>query len=130
MKGMTAAIFLSACLLFPAMAFAEDEVIDGIPYYKILSSMDETDRFEMNEYEGMGVKLVIKKKGDTYYWTSRDNKKLIHTRSGKISSFVEPGGTGYVRIMREKGKCIYMEHLTYEMQNLTYWGEARDCSIP
>lgn len=130
MKYRIAAAILTACLLSPALALAEKEVIDGVPYYKVMSRIDKTDWFEMNVYEGLQVRLLIKEKDGEYIWATRGGKKLIYSGADGFATFVEPGGTGYIRITKEKNKCIYMEHVTYEMQNLTYWGEAEDCALP
>ena len=78
-------------------------------------------------------------------WASRDNRELIYTKSGFFHIFLDPRGSGYVKIadasaFSEKlganvyteklGTNIYMyyEHLSAGLDTLTYWGTAESFS--
>ena len=78
---------------------------------------------------------VIVKKGDTYYWKSRENRKLIPAHAdGAYFTFYLPNRPDYVRIanptMRELLSAVtgvpfdYVEHLTIGLSSINYYGKA------
>jgi len=75
--------------------------------------------------------IVILKRGNSYFWASREMKPLIHSLSGAFHYFIEPNGGGYIKVfdrrllMEEKNpRFLYLEHVTLWMQTITYWGTA------
>jgi len=75
--------------------------------------------------------LVIVKRGNSYYWASREMKPLIRTVSGAFHYFTDPNGGGYIKVVdrrllmeKKNPRYLYMEQLTLWMQTITYWGTA------
>ena len=70
--------------------------------------------------------------GDSYYWASRAHKKLLRTESGYFTYFVNPEGTGYIKVFSGKrGAPLnpdwdYMEHATFQFETITYWGKVKN----
>ena len=83
---------------------------------------------------------VIVKKGDTYYWKSRENRKLIPSHdNGAYLTFQLPNRPDYVRIVDPAIRNIvsamgtpfdYVEHLTVGISSINYYGKAEvDLSV-
>jgi hypothetical protein len=80
-------------------------------------------------------KVLITKKDDKYYWTSRENRELRKFESGAFVTYWTLDGSGYVRIGNEEWKSKmrvkypqynfdYVEHLTIGLGSLSYYGIA------
>ena len=74
---------------------------------------------------------VISKKGDKYYYKSRENKELIKSRSGWFITFTRADGfPGYVRFFNPDPQLElvngasydYVEVLITLLSSITYWG--------
>ena len=78
---------------------------------------------------------VIIKKGDKYFWTSRDNYELEKVVGGAYITFKRLNRPDYVRIVdpnMKKGTAIvdeaaskydYVEHIVTHMTTVTYYGQ-------
>lgn len=100
------------------------EVLNGLPQVKTMSDFNGTEQVKMSESDQPNYRCEIVKIDGDYYWASRKNLGLIHSESGTFHTFVEPGGSGYIRVVVAEGKTYYMEHLTMGLKNITYWGAA------
>ncbi len=136
-------ICLSALLLtcvFLVRGYSQEAaeiVFTGIPALKI--SEGGVDRVVENikEDKALEFKCVITKKGDKYFWTSRDNVELIRIQSGAFLTFVATSGAGYVRIIspelkdaaalmgETEEKYDYVEHMLIGLRSVTYYGKPQ-----
>ena len=77
---------------------------------------------------------VIVKKGDKYFWTSRDDHEVEKIVGGAFITFRRLDRPDYVRIVNPDlkkgaalldeaaGKFDYVEHITINLTSLTYYG--------
>jgi hypothetical protein len=108
-------------------------IFTGIPLIKILNengkegSPERLPKDRASEY-----KCSIAKRGDKYFWQSRENVELSRNQSGIYTTFVAKNGSGYIRIIDSKMKKVlfekeeqpydYMEHLITGLSTITYYG--------
>lgn len=117
---MVGAVFL---LLSIRPVSAKTLALSGIPDIQTKSTMDETIRIEVDSVKKKGLRVVIVKEGDQYYWETRDRRKLTRTTQGNMILFLDPTGGGYIKVApTPDGKAIYMEHLSQGLETFTYWG--------
>lgn len=84
--------------------------------------------------DGADAMLLIVKRGDRYYWASREDRELVRIQSGVFNLYIDPRGGGYVKVLDQRfmapdylyeGAPIqYYEHLTMGLGTFTYWGDA------
>jgi len=77
---------------------------------------------------------VIVRKGDIYYWKSRNRSKLKVEKQGLFFTFKRPDHPDYVRIVDPRARELYsalsdipfdyVEHLTAGLKSITYYGKA------
>lgn len=134
-KAVHVFLFL-VIFLFVVMSFnhsngqsASTVIINGFPIKKVMSDIEGTESVTVPEKERLSYRLLIIKKDRKYVWASRENKNLIFSQNGAFYDFVEPNGRGYIRVSIADGKCLYMEHLTLEFKNITYWGIGEECNL-
>ena len=117
-------------ILFPIPANAESTIIiNGLPMKKVMSDIGGTESVNLTKDEGFNYRLLITKKGDKYIWASREDKELIFSHKGEFYNFVEPNGTGYIRVAKTGDNILYEEHLTLGFKNITYWGMAQEFNV-
>ena len=105
-------------------------IISGLPIKKDMSDIEGTEQIELSKSEQWNYRLEIVKKGNKYYWSSRENKELLFSKSSQYYNFIERHAAGYIRIIQTENGVLYMEHLTLGMKNITYWGIATEHSLP
>ena len=117
-------------------SYADETVISGLPTIKVVSSADGTFSHTLSDSESQKNGLLITKKNGEYYWESRGNRKLIHTRSGAFDLFIDPKGGGYIKVVDQKflmekdtKGVIYFEHMSLLMGTITYWGKATGINL-
>lgn len=104
---------------------AETIVFEGTPLVRNSSSAEEAKNELVQGESQTNYKLIISKEGDEYVWFSREKKKLTRIRSDAFDYFVNPEGSGYIKIAKdENGKYLYMEHMSFGLQTITYWGTS------
>ena len=81
-------------------------------------------RIELDENQKKNLRVVIIKKGDEYFWDTRDGKKLTHLVQGAFHLFIDPVGGDYIKVTKSEGKFIYIEHFSQGLNTFTYWGVA------
>jgi len=112
--------------LSPVVCFAQAEVvvIKGTPIIQNNSSVEESVNFQLSESQQSESRLIITRKGQKYYWTSRQDRELTKHESGIYTIFLETKGAGYVKTMKSTDKVLYMEHMGLGLETITYWGVA------
>ena len=119
-------IALVILLLLPVVCVAQQElvVLNGTPNIQNKSSLEVSGNFSLTEFQQAESRLIITKKGQKYYWTTRQNRELIKHESGIYTIFMESNGAGYVKAMKSADKVLYMEHMGLGLETITYWGTA------
>lgn len=125
-------------LLFAAPAAAQ-VVLDVKPTVKVESAEGGTTRTVLGEPARTEPRVTIVKKGERYFWTSREDRELLHHPSGAFHYFISPAGSGYIKVfdshslpasLRDGGpRFRYMEHVTLWLGTITYWGATDDFSL-
>ncbi len=112
--------------LLPVVCFAQLEVVvlKGTPIVQNKSSVEESGNFQLSESQQAESRLIITRKGQKYYWTSRQDRELARHESGIYTIFLETKGAGYVKAMKSADKVLYMEHMGLGLETITYWGVA------
>jgi hypothetical protein len=120
--------------------FSSDEVtFTGIPSIKILNENGKNSSPEkLPQDKAIEYKCSITKKGDKYYWNTRENVELIPAQSGIYTTYMAINGSGYIRIIDPEAKKAlfkdeelpynYMEHLLLGLSTITYYGETTKAS--
>lgn len=99
-------------------------VLNGTPAIRCSSSIQETGNESLSPEDRVKNRVTITKKDGKYFWTTRENRELLHRVSGGFHYFIEPGGAGYVKVMVQDRKVLFMEHVSIVFMTVTYWGEA------
>ena len=124
---------ITASLLLTSNVFSQEPpaivIFSGLPIKKDMSDIEGTEQVGLTKSEQWNYRLEIIKKGNKYYWASRENKELLYSKSGDFYNFVEPNAAGYIRIIRTEKGVLYMEHLTIALKNITYWGIATEHNL-
>lgn len=117
---------LAILFLFPLVCFAQQEIVvlKGTPIIQNKSSVEESGNFQLSESQQAESRSIITKKGQKYYWTSRQDRELTRLESGIYTIFLETKGAGYVKAMKSADKVLYMEHMGLGLETITYWGVA------
>ena len=132
-------VLLLACLLLVKGYSKEDAevVFTGIPALKISEGGVERVVEDINEDKASEFKCVITKKGDKYFWASRNNVELNRIQSGAFLTFIATSGVGYVRIIspelkdtaalmsETEEKYDYVEHMLIGLRAVTYYGKPK-----
>lgn len=110
-------------------------VFEGIPEMKLQANGKSENPHALQELSRLKIfenRCVIIKKGDRYYWKSRERKKS----SKNIRAVYTPtlrranGALEYVRIVHPRfanfatlaSDYTYVEHLVHTLTTITYWG--------
>ena len=109
---------------------------DGAPVKKVEVSGQSSSTYVMSEAQSEEYKVVISRDGENYYWTSRNNVRLVPVESGYYVTFIAVNGSGYVRTLMsdareifsllppedQKNEYLYVEHLIHQLGSITYYG--------
>lgn len=128
--GLFILLLLPACsagaqdarpIVFPPNATA----LEGLPTVRVETTPEATTRRQLDSAEAAASRLSVQIKDGSFYWSSRDDRRLTLTASGEFTylSSTEPGR--YVRIRRLNDRLTYVEHLDTTFGTVTYWGELR-----
>lgn len=119
---------LLAFVLFAAYAVAADQVVfEGTPSVRFDANGTEVKKSEISSR----ARCVIAKRGRSYLWASRQNRKLDRLEAGDFTYYISPEGSGYIKVLtRRSGNETYdyMEHLSTGFTTVTYWGKASEAS--
>ena len=132
--GRTGAAVLALLPLLTCSAAAQNvppivppnaTALEGLPTVRVETTREATTRRQLDSRESAASRLRIQIKDGSFYWSSRDDRRLTLTASGEFTylSSTEPGR--YVRIRRLNDRLTYVEHLDTTLGTVTYWGELR-----
>lgn len=118
-------------IFVPTLCFSQQEIVvlNGTPLNQCSSSIEGSQNIQLNEGQQAESRLLITKKGDKYFWSTRQNRELTKHQSGIYTIFLEKNGAGYIKVLKNEDKVLYMEHMGIGLQTITYWGAA-DSFIP
>jgi hypothetical protein len=121
-------VVLSLAILsaFPSTA---ETIFDGLPVSKIVSSSDGTEAIILTTQQRMKNRVVIEKRDDRYFWTTRGGVELEHRVSGIYEIYTATTGAGYVKIEMPltKGQPFnFLEHVHISLGTITYFGSTYD----
>jgi hypothetical protein len=107
-------------------------VLSGRPTAKAEGAEDATRHTAVTEAERDKLRVVIVRKGDRYFWASRENRELERRVAGAFHIFVDRVDGAYVRVfdrstlpdsMRPEGpRFEYVEHVPLFRGTVTFWG--------
>ena len=107
---------------------AEDVVFEGRPLVRVDADGKDTKLTELSTSAGIKYACRIIKRGHTYLWANRENRKLDRVPSGDFTYYISPEGSGYVKVLeirqRDAEGFDYIEHVTAGFKTVTYWGRA------
>ena len=120
----------------------QDEVVVFIGHPKVKVVVDgliKAGAVDVPDEKASEFACIIVKEGNTYYWKSRDNYKVIGERWGAYINFERPDRPDYVRIADPsiRGNNVsalavgdhmmsydYVEHITMGLTSINYYGLA------
>ena len=79
----------------------------------------------------MENRVVIERRGDSYFWTSRGGVELVRRVSGIYEIFIAQTGAGYIKIERPFGEdqpFHFLEHVHISLGTIIYFGSSFDYS--
>ena len=121
---------------FVPLVSTQDEVIVfvGLPEVRIAAEGKEDGVLEkLSEDKVSEYRCVISKKGDNYYWKSREDKEMEKSESGIYITFTRSDGApdyvrtinpAFLKVAAAVGDYGYIEHLTHMLSSITYWGNV------
>ena len=100
-------------------------VINSLPSVKFETDVNGATKTKLKEEESTKNLIKIIKAGGNYFWATREYRPLIRNDSGLFTTFVCPKGGGYVKVaIAPDGKFTVMEHITFGMVTITYFGNS------
>lgn len=69
------------------------------PDIRLAATRDSATRRVLSASERQQNAVLIVKRGDEYFWASREDRPLVHVLSGVFHLFIEPSGGGYVKVL-------------------------------
>lgn len=127
-------VFSQAQLLITPTAKVKTVFI-GLPETGTAFNGTEDAKFlKLTPERAQKLDCVIIKKGDKYFWTSRDNHEVEKNVGGAFITFKRLDRPDYVRIVdpnmkkdaalldKTSQKFDYVEHITINLTGLTYYG--------
>jgi hypothetical protein len=129
-------IVLTLIVLFMATSsYAQSiTIFKGFPVVKISEGGESRVPEHLTKDKATNFKCIISKIDGSYYWTSRENIKLVRIDSGAFTTFLVENGSGYIRIVapelkdaaalmsETEAKYDYVEHLLIGLRSVTYYG--------
>jgi hypothetical protein len=130
---VTALFLIQLLSLFLAQAPADSVVVlEGRPVARVESTEHAAQHSAVPPAEQEKLKVVIVRKGNRYFWASRDNRELERRVSGAFRYFIDRTEGGYIRVfdrstlpesMRPDGAQFeYTEHVPVWRSTITLWG--------
>lgn len=119
---LATAVLFGATPLLAQDAGSERIVLRAQPSSFSSCSRESCNREPLTPAEGREAQVLIVERDGKYYWASREERQLYHTRSGIYRLFIDLRGGGYVKVDGTSGE--YYEHLPVLLGPITYWGQA------
>ena len=99
-------------------------VINGRPKVKIEAGPESATKYNLDDSKQLEYTLSLVREGNEIRWKTRENKPMIHTASGIYDYFINPTGSGYVKVLKSDEGCEYLEHLNLHFGTINYYGEC------
>ncbi|PIS37312.1 MAG: hypothetical protein COT35_06680 [Nitrospirae bacterium CG08_land_8_20_14_0_20_52_24] len=95
---MICRLVLLILIFLPSLSSAQSKIVvlNGIPLVQCKSSIEGSHNINLTGSEQNEYRVLIIKRGEKYFWSSRENRELIKLESGDITIFMEKGGAGYI----------------------------------
>ncbi|MGR3290149.1 MAG: hypothetical protein ACU0C9_02980 [Paracoccaceae bacterium] len=124
--------FLSFVLFLALVGVATAEVyFVGQPKTKLSGSVDTGTLLKLTTQQSLEFTVVISLIDGEYYWSTREDKKLIRHQSGMFEIFVAEDGSGMIKFAaldqntrRSEGKPEYFEMIHFFLGTVTYFGDG------
>jgi hypothetical protein len=133
------AVAFTALLAYSSPAAAQ-VILDAQPSVRVESSDAGTTHTLLSDAASAGNRATVIKRGERFYWATRENRELQHVRAGAFHYFIASGGAGYIKVFDAQSlppsqraserRYQYMEHLTIGLSTITDWGTADDANLP
>ena len=127
---------IAVCLLVLGSIHAQQDkktlILNGVPTVRVIASAEKTKKEELNESQQNEFRVLVTKLDNDYIWATRNGKRLMKARSGAYVYFLNPGGSGYIKIetlehrMDPNVPYTYLEHFSLGLTTTTYWGTLKD----
>ncbi|MDO8445170.1 MAG: hypothetical protein Q7T53_03540 [Deltaproteobacteria bacterium] len=103
---------ISLLVFFVSNSLAQSQtVFSGMPTVKINEGGIERFPEQLSQKTATGIRCVISKIGDKYYWATRENKEMFRRVSGAFIVYFAADGAGYVKIISPERKQLFLEEL-------------------
>ena len=106
-------------------------VFTGTPKTRAIIEPADMQRFTLSPKEQKEFQSIITLKDNRFYWTSRENREMIHHFAGAFHYFIDPTGGGYVKIGPgslypglSNASYAYMEVLSLGLSAYIYFGSG------
>jgi hypothetical protein len=136
MKLIAGAAAMVLMLANLCLAADSTTIFRGRPILKISEGGVTRVPENLDRATAANVTCVISKIGDTYYWASRENTRLVRIESGAFITYLAPNGAGYIRVINPASKSAaslmskteetfdYVEHALVGLRSVTYYGKV------
>jgi hypothetical protein len=133
-KAMKKFVITLFILIITTVSHAQSTVsFKGLPLVKISEGGVSRVPENIKRDKAVDLRCIISKISGSYYWTSRENVKLLRIDSGAFSTFLAENGSGYIRMVNPdlknavlmsetEEKYDYVEHLLIGLRSVTYFG--------
>jgi hypothetical protein len=109
-------------------------VFQAEPTVRVDAGEGAVSRRVLSAAERATSRVLIVRRGNKFFWVSREGRELTPLAVGNLHIFVDPEGAGYVQVLdtytstaeaRAAGhRYRFMEHVTVGLSTTTYWGVA------
>jgi len=120
------AVILWCVSAIPTMA---QVVFEGFPDTRVEAGSDGAKSLRLTADQRMKNRVVIERRGDSYFWSSRGGVELVRRVSGIYEIFIAQTGAGYIKIeqpIREGQPFRFLEHVHLSLVTITYFGSTFD----
>ena len=119
-------VYAITIVLLAEDAKAFETTLIGQPVKKASCDAQGCNHEQLVDEDQVEYEMVISRSGNSYYWTSREGKKLSTETSGMFTIYKGPSTSGYIKTSMADGNCLYMEHIQLAFQTITYWGLCQE----
>lgn len=130
-------VFFLVIFVAHNFALAQNIVFSGRPNVKISESGIARSIEDLSPIQSKNYSCVISEIDGVYYWTSRNNKRLVRVSISAFTTYIATDGSGYIRVIEPNLKDAaalassteerfdYSEHLTFGLRAITYYGVSK-----
>lgn len=122
---------LAGYMGFAAYGYAEEiEIFRGVPEVKYEVTKEASNRDKIKGEKQKSLEVVITKRGEEYFWKSREERKLILSRAAgsPVCYFIDPSGGGSIKVITPStatSKDIeYLEQISLLGASVQYFGKG------